>query len=282
MSGVGCLRTCGRRSCVQFSRMTRSSRSFPPAPERHTFTWSHVAQITAAATAVGGLGLHLIGATADERYFRWWGLDTAMFPRAVDQTVILGYRALSDALSDAVVALVQRWLPVLLAYGFILAVSILLGLWWDRAPRFGRLRTAFASHAMKVRVAVAVLVSLALPTLILPFVLITAVLTLFLPMSAGEQYAQKSVRSMLADFKAGCGNADSRAKCASVRVQDREVARGFLIAANVAHIALYDPVSNRVLLLPREGSVFEGAPNSLASPTKSPPVVPQRAAGSIE
>lgn len=224
-----------------------------------------MAAVLAGIGAFGGVLLHLIGITTHQTYFRQWGLDAEMFPKAADVTVVLGYRAMWDAMAKGVIgALVEHWMWWLL-YGLLIGGAMWGIAAFDKVPG-EQLKGWATRHRRWLNVAFALGVGVFSACIFVPLTLLTVVLVLALPISVGDQYGKTLVQAQLSDFKRGCDNPASHAKCAALLKDDRTMERGFLIAASNAHVALYDPASNRISVHERAGFALRGAPNWLAYP----------------
>jgi hypothetical protein len=226
------------------------------APARR---WTVVASVLGIVSAVGGVLLHLIGVTVNETYFQQWGLDAAMFPKPTDVTLVQGYYAMVNGISTIVVALIAQHWPWLLAYGAFIGL-VAWGLTAiDNLPRT-RLAGWIAGHEKLARTFVMFVFGVGLVAVVLPLALITVVVVLALPISAGDAYGKSLVRAQLADFKAGCDRPTHQAACVSVMKGDQALARGFLIAATQPRVALYDPTAQRTIVIEAHGLTLLGAP----------------------
>jgi hypothetical protein len=224
-----------------------------------------VTTIIAASSALGGVLLHLIGATTNQTYFSQWGLDSEMFPQPTDLTIVLGYHALWNGLASTFLDAIRQYWLWLVGYGFFVGLIALLALLPDRVPR-RMLATWLEDHQILAKIVLVLTVSMGSVAVAIPALLVTALVVLALPIGAGESYGKKLVSEQLTDYRRGCENPTSHAKCTALMRGNELVAQGFLIASTEAHVAIYDPVNNRTILTERAGLTLRGAPNWLAYP----------------
>lgn len=234
------------------------------------FNWSVVAKVSAAFSALGGLSLPLVGASTHAQYFREWGLDAAMFPIAADMTFVYGYEALVHGFGAALLSVFKDYWPVLLGYGLLCVGTMLLVV---KESQYRAVFSEFLRRKEKLgkllRLSIACLLAMALPTVAIPFAAVSALLVLALPISAAESYAKDRVNRQIADFKIGCEMASKirGAKCLKAVKNGEQVAYGFLIGSSESHVALFDPVLMDVVLLERAGATLTSGPRPIPNPS---------------
>ncbi|KQP12037.1 hypothetical protein ASF45_32025 [Pseudorhodoferax sp. Leaf265] len=205
-------------------------------------------------TAVGGLCLHLMGATYNAEYYRRWGLDAAFFPLSTDATVVLGYEAFVNGVAAGALALFRDLRPWLYGYGTVLAGTLLVGAWigW-RQLKGKHVWSPDARWRRVAPLAVPVFAAFAVPALVIPYAGMLGVFALALPMSTAEHYARQQADARLLQFKAGCDDATGWVRCTTVTRNGTDAITGFLVGASSSHVAIYDPVQHRVTTLERAG-----------------------------
>ncbi|HVR52302.1 MAG TPA: hypothetical protein VMS38_21390 [Pseudorhodoferax sp.] len=219
-------------------------------------SWAGVAQIVAALMAMGGVCLHLMGATYNAAYYERWGVDVAFFPLPTDATLVLGYQALLNGLAEGALALYVEYRTWLVAYGGFLALALGMGLWiglrqlrgeavWSPSTRWRR----------AAQLGTPLLAAFAIPSLVVPYAGLLAVFALALPMSTAEKYAQQQVDSRLAAYQKGCSHSATPPCTTASRIGEAKVT-GFLVGASSSHIAVYDPAEHKVVTLERAGLVL--------------------------
>lgn len=226
--------------------------------------------MTATVTAVGGLCLHLMGATYNAEYYRRWGVDAAFFPLMTDATLALGYEAFVNGMATGALSLYREYRPWLYGYGAFLAFVLLVAVWIGL--RQERNRPVWVPDVRWRRagsLAVPVVAAFAIPAVVLPYAALAGVLALALPMFAAEHYARQQVQSRLQAFDAGCANTTANFRCTTVTQGGRELVSGFLIGASSTHIAVYDPTESRVVTMER-ASLMLSVPTLERVGTKTP------------
>lgn len=236
----------------------------------HSLPWSTLAKFAAAASAVGGVLLHLIGATVNQAYFQQWGLDPAMFPKATDLTLILGYHALLGSLAEFVVLFFQDYWYWLLGYGVILWLYVWAAEVVTSRGLLEPVRSTLARKEKLVRVLTVLVVCVALTAVAVPFAISAALLAVAGPLSVGDTYGRKLVKDQLDDYKLGCSNLASRTRCVTVTRSGDLIGQGYLIGATEAHVALYSAATNRTMVVERAGLQIVGAPRLTAYPKNWP------------
>lgn len=234
------------------------------------FPWATAAKIAAAASAVGGVLLHLIGATANQAYYEQWGLDPAMFPKATDLTLVLGYQAMLGGFAKFVGLVIRDYWPWLLGYGIVMGLSL-----WGAEVAAGRgwlepVRSTLVRKEKVVRIVTVIVVSIVLFAVAVPVAISAAFLALAGPLTVGDAYGRQVVEDQLTDFKLGCANVAARARCATVTRNGDLVGQGYLIGASETHVALFSAESNRTMVVERTGLQIVGAPRVTAYPDNWP------------
>lgn len=234
------------------------------------FPWATAAKIAAAASAVGGVLLHLIGATANQAYYEQWGLDPAMFPKATDLTLVLGYQAMLGGFAKFVGLVIRDYWPWLLGYGIVMAFS----LWGAEVAAargwFEPVRSTLVRREKIVRIVTGMVISIALFAIAVPVAISAAFLAVAGPLTIGDAYGRQVVEEQLSDFQLGCCNLAARARCATVTRNGDLVGQGYLIGASETHVALFSAESNRTMVVERAGAQIVGAPRLTAYPKNWP------------
>lgn len=237
---------------------TANSRAHGPRME-----WGTLVKMAAALSAVGGLCLPLVGASTNAHYYGQWGLDPAMFPLATDMTFVRGYETLVESYAEAIVKVWRDHWTVLLGYGVLCVIALLAMVGWfiHRELIVDKLKVTDGVNRF-LRLGFASLLAFALPTVAIPFGALTLLLVLALPLTAAQLHAKTRVERMLHRFDEGCEKASATlgAKCLRVMKEDEQVARGFAIGSSERHLAVFDPVARRVMLVEREGTSIIGVP----------------------
>lgn len=216
-------------------------------------SWSPLAKVLAALGAVGGLLLHLIGHIGHLSYIAEWGLDPGIFPKPLDEIMVLGYIAIMERsvsilslLGDQIWRILGIWM-VITGYVYVVwrleksarrekATKIL-----ERLPeRFVDLSKSALGSALVLAV--------------IPAGLYLVAVTTVIPAALGDSYGRSSAQKEYRRFVEGCTNTSGGSHCFEVMKDGKRIAHGFLIDSSTTHIALFDVDTKRARAIVREGT----------------------------
>lgn len=232
--------------------------------------WGTLIKVSAALSAVGGLCLHLVGASTNAHYYRHWGLDPAMFPLATDMTFVQGYETLVNSYAEAIVKVWRDYWLVMLGYGVLCSGTLLVMVGWF-IHRQAIVDKVYVEERTRwwLRLGFASILAFALPTVAVPFGALTLLLVLASPLTAAKLHAEQRVERMLHRFEPGCEKATEAkgAKCMRLVRGGEELVHGFAVGSSASHIALFDPSARQVVLVEREGTSVIGVPKPVQAPS---------------
>jgi hypothetical protein len=209
---------------------------------------------------VGGAVLYLVGSTVSHTYFRQWGLDAAMFPSPSDQTIILGYHALTNELASAYLRVLGQYALWLVGYALLIWLAAVGAGRWERSRARERVATLAQRYEGPFKILAMLLVSLGLVVIMPLAAFVIVVFLLAWPLSAADAYGKQLVAAQLTEFKLGCDDAALTAKCITMARGNEAISRGFLVGSSERVVALFDPAAGRTVLMEREGLVLTGGP----------------------
>lgn len=153
--------------------------------------WGTLIKVSAALSAVGGLCLHLVGASTNAHYYRHWGLDPAMFTLATDMTFVQGYETLVNSYAEAIVKVWRDYWLVMLGYGVLCSGTLLVMVGWF-IHRQAIVDKVYVEERTRwwLRLGFASILAFALPTVAVPFGALTLLLVLASPLTAAKLHAE--------------------------------------------------------------------------------------------
>ncbi len=242
--------------------MTTDTETSTNAP-RKIKHWPGLATIVAAATAIGSSVLFLVGFTVLQTYYFEWGIDSALIAATPQQTIVLGYQALVNEYAAGFVRITGQYILWIVAYALLLwLVAMASDRWGSKGNR--ALNKLSSQHPGTARLMAMLAASVGV-VVAMPLVLgAMAFLLLVWPLKAADEYGKDLAAKQLADFKRGCDLKAATNHCATLTRKDTFVARGFVIGSSESVIALFDPASNRTIVLEREGLQLSNQPRGFA------------------
>lgn len=230
-----------------------------------TPNWSSLAKIIAAAAAVAGFSLHFMGQVTHRTYLHQMGASAGHFPKTSDWLMVSGYYTLVERLMILVSAFLTHLWQIALAIillGLYMYAMERLGRWlknkdpvswlaWSPAWASDLIRNLFASTFMLVGIPAAIMV-----------VMVIILLPAVLGETAGKDIAAKDLEL----FQAVCQSEDPSVSpnCSQIIMGDKVLAIGYIIDTSPTHVAIFDPLIHRTMVMETSGKVIVGRQASVA------------------
>ncbi|MCD9125399.1 hypothetical protein [Luteimonas fraxinea] len=230
----------------------------PTSPRRSQSTWMNLATSMAALLiAVGtllGICLHLTGHVAHITELRSWGVQSDLFPRPSEWTMINGYYAIffetTRTLSDMPWALV---VTVCLAIAFLILIYRLPPP-KKRAPILDRF-----PNWLKSIISAVTLSALWMTTIF--YLLLVALMIAIIPAVVGERAGKHSADEALASYR----SSKSFASRAELWRGEELLMQGHIIAVSSDLIALFDTDLDQARTIDRAGIEIRTRPKTSVS-----------------
>lgn len=215
------------------------------------FSWASLAKILAAFGTVGGLLLHLIGRIAQQSYVSEWGLDPGLFPKPLDEIMVLGYFAVMDR-SISILSLLanQKWQIL----GIWAAITVYVYVIWllEKSPKREQVTRLFKSLPERLADLLKSALGTALVLAVFPAGLYLVAVGTVIPAALGDSYGRSAAQGEYRRFVNGCAAATGGDHCFEVLKNGKRVAYGFRIDSSATHIGLFDVDAKRARAILRE------------------------------
>lgn len=222
-------------------------------PSSDGFSWASLAKILAAFGSVGGLLLHLIGHIAHQSYISEWGLDPGIFPKPLDEIMVLGYLSIMDR-SISILSLLgnQKWQIL----GIWAAITVYVYAVWHlkKSPKREQVKKLFMSLPERLVDLLKSALGTALVLAVFPTGLYLVAVGTVIPAALGYSYGRSAAQGEYRRFVEGCAAVASGNHCFEVLKNGKRVAYGFLLDSSTTHIGLFDADSKRARAILREGT----------------------------
>jgi len=217
------------------------------------FSWASLAKILAAFGTVGGLLLHLIGHIAHQSYISEWGLDPGIFPKPLDEIMVLGYFAIMER-SISILSLLgnQKWQIL----GIWAAITVYVYVVWylEKSPKREQVTRLFKSLPERLVDLLKSALGTALVLAVFPAGLYLVAVGTVIPAALGDSYGRSAAQGEYRRFVNGCAAASSGDHCFEVLKNGKRVAYGFRIDSSTTHVGLFDVDAKRARAILREGT----------------------------